>query len=59
MNIKFFNHLMLTAWLMIVIGVGLVSVPAALVVGGAVLLVVTLTIAFRVGVTGMPRKEGS
>lgn len=56
MTIQLFNACLATGWLMLVVGLGLWSVPAALVVGGLVLMVVTLMLAFRAGV-GRPPNE--
>lgn len=50
MNKNIFNASLLIGWLMIIVGVGLWSVPAALVVGGIILMWVTLMLVFRVGV---------
>lgn len=56
MNKHLVNACLLIGWLMIVLGFGAWSIPAGLVVGGAVLMGVTLTIAFRVGVSS-PRDQ--
>lgn len=50
MNINHFNAALLIGWALLVAGVGLWSVPAALVVGGVVLLGLTILLAFRTGV---------
>lgn len=50
MNIHLFNACLLAGWLMLVLGVGLWSVPAALVVGGAALIALTVFIGLRAGV---------
>lgn len=51
MNKHLVNACLLLGWLMIVLGLSAWSIPAALLVGGAVLMSVTLAIAFRVGVS--------
>lgn len=56
MNLKLFNACLLVAWLLIVTGLWLVSIPLALVAGGLVLLGVTLLLAFRAGV--VPNRSG-
>ena len=58
MNIYLFNACLLTGWLMLMLGVGLWSVPAALVVGGLVLMALTLMLAFRAGVMPAKKREG-
>lgn len=57
MNPLIFNATLLLGWGMIVLGLGLVSVAAALVVGGGLLMGVTLTLAFRAGVRPKPTKD--
>jgi hypothetical protein len=57
MNKHLVNACLLLGWLMIVLGLSAWSIPAALVVGGSVLMGVTLLIAFRVGVTGGGRDQ--
>ena len=56
MTKNMFNACLLAGWLMIVLGLALWSVAAALVVGGALLMAVTLLLAFRAGVC-TPAKE--
>ena len=55
MNAIVFNICLLVGWLMVVIGIALVSIPAALVVGGVVLLFLTLKLAFWAGVLASKR----
>lgn len=55
MTIRLFNACLAAGWLMLVLGLALWSVPAGLVVGGAVLMAVTLLLAFRAGVGRPPR----
>jgi hypothetical protein len=57
MNQQVFNAALLIGWAMVILGLGLWSVPAALVVGGALLMGVTLTLAFRAGVKPTPTKD--
>lgn len=58
MNNRIFNISLALAWLLIVVGVSLlVSLPAGLVVGGVVLMVVTLLLARWAGVTS-PQQKG-
>lgn len=45
-----FNSCLLTGWLMLVLGLGLLSIPLALVVGGTSLMGVTLLLARWAGV---------
>lgn len=58
MNAIIFNASLMTGWLLIVVGVGgLVSVWAALVTGGVLLVAITLLLARWAGVvSGAPRK---
>lgn len=58
MNQLIFNAAMLVGLVMIMLGVGLAwSFAAALVVGGALIMGVTLKLAFRVGVNPNPTKD--
>lgn len=50
MNLKIFNACLIAGWLLIVLGLAQWSVPAALVIGGALLMGITLLLAFRTGV---------
>lgn len=57
MNIQLFNAAMALALLMIMGGLAAWSVPLAFVVGGLIVLVVTLLLAWRVGVLGPTDKR--
>jgi len=52
-----FNACLLIGWLMIIAGLALWLVPVALVVGGLLLMGVTLLLAFRAGVCTPAPKE--
>ena len=52
------NVALLVGWVLLVLGVGLWSVPAAFVVGGALLIGLTLFIALRAGIVG-PRSSNN
>lgn len=59
MNSRIFNASLLIGWLLIVLGVaGLHSVPAALLVGGVLLVGITLLLARWAGVTAPQAKDG-
>lgn len=49
MSIKIFNICLLAAWLLIAIGAACFSVPAGLMVAGAILLALTLYIGAKFG----------
>lgn len=53
-----FNACLLIGWLMIIGGLALLSPALALVVGGVLLMGVTLLLAFRAGVCTPEQKEG-
>lgn len=60
MNALIFNASLLIGWLLIVVGVGgLVSVFAALLVGGVLLIGITLLLARWAGVHAPAPKKGS
>ena len=50
MNMNAFNGCLITAWLMITIGTACVNFAAGGIVGGAVLLILTLLVGARFGV---------
>lgn len=57
MNALIFNTSLFVGWLLIVVGVGgLWSVPAALLVGGVILVVVTLLLARWAGVQSLTKR---
>lgn len=58
MNTKTFNIALCIGWTLVVLGVCLVSVPLGLVVGGALVLFITLLLAFRAGVVANKTEEG-
>lgn len=58
MNLHLFNACLAVGWLMLVCGLGMWSVGLALTVGGAVLMAVTLLMAFRAGVAKPDQTEG-
>jgi hypothetical protein len=59
MNIKLFNAALAFGWLLLVSGIAMWSVPAALAFGGGLVIVITLLLAFRVGVGGVrPGQQG-
>lgn len=58
MNATIFNASLLLGWVLIVVGVGgLWSVPAALLVGGVILVVITLLLARWAGVQATTHKR--
>jgi hypothetical protein len=58
MTLRIFNACLIAGWLLMVLGVSLVSIPAALVVGGLVLVGLTLLLAFRAGVIPNRSEKG-
>lgn len=50
MNARVFNACLLIGWLMFVVGLGIVSLPAALGLGGLLLMLITLLLARWSGV---------
>lgn len=53
-----FNACLLIGWLMIIGGLAIWSPAAALVVGGVLLMGITLLLAFRAGVCTPEKQEG-
>lgn len=52
MKLRIFNACLLAGWLMVTVGIAIVSVPAALVAGGVTLMGLTLLVARAAGITG-------
>lgn len=50
MNVHIFNGCLLAGWVLIVAGVGLVHIPSAFIVGGALLVLLTMWVASKAGV---------